>query len=138
MNIRVLSEADLEKLDAASIRLLARVGVEIPHPEVLARFQKAGAEVDAATHRVRIPEPLVRDCLATAGKRFAIGGRDPCRVAAFGVGQRHYNSTAGQATWLDDDGRRRYACLALRRTPQRPVPRSPESPTPRFVDGRRG
>jgi trimethylamine--corrinoid protein Co-methyltransferase len=112
MNIRVLREADNEKLDAASIRLLERVGVDIPHPEILARFEKAGAKVDTATHRVRIPEPLVRDCLATAGKTFAIGGRDPTRVTAFGAGQRNYNSTAGQATWLDDDGRRRYACLA--------------------------
>ena len=92
--------------------VLEQVGVLVPHEDMLNRLEAAGARVDPAAQRVRIPENLVMDSLRTAEKRFTIYGRDLKRQAAFGAGQRNYNATAGQALWVDAaGGNRRYATL---------------------------
>jgi trimethylamine--corrinoid protein Co-methyltransferase len=87
--------------------------VSIPHEEMLRRFADAGAGVDHGLQRVRIPPELVMKLVTVAGKQFAIFGRDISRAAEFGVGKRNYNSSAGQASWIDDvAGCRRYTTLA--------------------------
>jgi trimethylamine--corrinoid protein Co-methyltransferase len=53
----------------------------------------------------------VDDCLRSAGKTFTLYGRDRTRAAAFGAGRRNYNSTAGQAFWVEPSGERRFAEL---------------------------
>lgn len=109
----VLTQAQIERLDEASLRILEHVGVHLPHPEVLRRFADAGAGVDHVLQTVRIPPELVRRSVAQAGKTFSICGRDPSRKAEFGVGRRNYNSIAGEASWIDaPGGPRRYALLA--------------------------
>jgi trimethylamine--corrinoid protein Co-methyltransferase len=75
---------------------------------MLSLFSKAGARVDSSTGRVHIPSTLVDECLKQAGKKFTIYGRDRSKYAAFGVGSRNYNSTAGQANWIDRNGNRRF------------------------------
>ena len=66
----------------------------------------------------------MQNCLETAGKQFTIYGRDRNRSEAeFGVGNRNYNSSAGQALWVDDDGTvaiRRWTTFA--RPPGWPMP----------------
>ena len=109
--LRVLGDEGVHRIDAASRRILERTGVEIPHEEVLALFHKAGARVDPACGRVRIPSGLVDDCLASSQKTFTLYGRDRSRTAPFGKGKRNYNSTAGQAFWIEGPGSRRYARL---------------------------
>ena len=111
MEISVLSSEDIERIDGASIRILERTGVEVPHEEMRNRFEKAGAKVDHGSKRVRIPEKLVRECVGKAGKTFAIYGRDRKNAAEFGTGKRNYNSIAGEASWIERDGTRRYARL---------------------------
>jgi trimethylamine:corrinoid methyltransferase-like protein len=78
---------------------------------MLGMLEKAGAAVDRASGRVRIPSQLVSDSLAQAGKTFTIYGRDRAKQAAFGVGKRNYNSIAGEASWLDSDGQRRFTTM---------------------------
>jgi trimethylamine--corrinoid protein Co-methyltransferase len=82
------------------------------------RFREAGADVDDETALVRIPEELVAWALEKAGKQFTLFGRDRALQARYGVGERNYNSVAGEASWLEEsygrDGlppRRRYARL---------------------------
>jgi len=111
MKLAVLGTTGVMRIDGAARSILGNTGVEIPHAEMLSLFRKAGAEVDESSHRVRIPSALVDECLSAAGKTFAIYGRDRSRRAAFGSGQRNYNSIAGEAYWLDSDGRRRFASL---------------------------
>ncbi len=80
---------------------------------MLRRFADSGADVDHAQQRVRIPPELVMKLVKVAGKRFAIYGRDISLAAEFGVGKRNYNSSAGQASWIDDVASpRRYPTLA--------------------------
>jgi len=117
MNVSVLTPEQIEAIDRASLHLLERVGVQLPHEETLRRFADRGAEVDFDAGRVKIPPGLVQECLDSAGKSFTIYGRDPANTAAFGVGERNYNSIAGEASWLDEDTlTRRYARLEDVRT----------------------
>ncbi len=110
MKLTVLADDQVERLHEASLHILDRVGVQVPHPDVRRRFAEAGASVDEQGERVRIPEGLVEGSLSKAGKSFTIYGRDRSKRAVFGEGQRNYNSISGEALWIDDEtGERRYA-----------------------------
>ncbi len=107
-----LSDADISRIHDTSLQILRSVGVRIPHVEMRRRFREAGADVDEAAQVVHISESLVEGCLASAGKSFTLCGRDRTRQAKFGQGTRNYNSSGGQALWLDDTSKeRRYAAL---------------------------
>jgi len=109
----VLTESQVRRVHQASLEILERVGVHLPHEEMLGRFADSGAAVDREAQRVRIPPELVERCVAQAGKAFTLYGRDPSRQAAFGQGRRNYNSIAGEALWVEaPGGERRYATLA--------------------------
>ncbi|MEN6665349.1 MAG: trimethylamine methyltransferase family protein [Phycisphaerae bacterium] len=111
MKLEILGPDGCRKIDAAAKSILHRTGVLVPHEEMCRLFEKAGASVDHASGRVRIPPELVDQCVAQAGKTFTIYGRDRSKKAAFGVGQRNYNSNAGQANWVERSGQRRYCCM---------------------------
>ncbi len=100
----LLTQDQIHWIHDSSLTILERVGVEVPHPEMLARFADSGAQIDPHTKRVRIPADLVNRSLQQAGKQFTIYGRDLARHADFGQGKRIYNSTGGQAFWLDSIG----------------------------------
>jgi len=108
----VLTGDQLERIHSASLAILERVGVHVPHDEVLSRFAAAGAKVDTKAQHVRIPPDLVMRLLQQAGRQFTLYGRDLSKTACFGVGKRNYNSVAGEAMWVDEvGGNRRYATL---------------------------
>ncbi len=108
----VLNQQQIKRIHEASMAILERTGVLVPHPEMLRRFADAGARVDFKENRVRVPAALVEKSLSAAGKQFTIYGRDLNKTAQFGFGTRNYNSTAGQALWIDEIGsQRRYPSL---------------------------
>lgn len=108
----VLNDEQISRLHEASLAILERVGVHVPHDEILSRFADSGATVDAAEQRVRIPPDLVMRLVSQAGRQFTIYGRDLSQKAEFGAGKRNYNSIAGEAMWVDaPGGERRYATL---------------------------
>jgi trimethylamine--corrinoid protein Co-methyltransferase len=107
MQSQVLSNDQIERINTASLRILETTGVVIPHEDMLNRFEEAGATVDRAEQRVRIPAELVARSIASAGKQFTLYGRDMTKTAAFGQGKRNYNSIAGEAQWLDEIGAQR-------------------------------
>ncbi len=109
--IKILGEDGAVKIDQSARKILKDVGVIIPHERMVKLFDKAGAEVDYHSGRVKIPSKLIDECLEVAGKRFTIYGRDKSRCAKFGEGERNYNSIAGEAYWVDDEGNRRFAKL---------------------------
>ncbi len=96
-----LSQPQIGQVHQASLAILDRAGVHVPHPEVLARLADHGARIDAARQRAHLPAELIERCLATAGKQFTIHGRDTARQARFGQGCRNTNSIAGEAHWLE-------------------------------------
>jgi trimethylamine--corrinoid protein Co-methyltransferase len=108
-----LDQEQIRRLHAASLRILEHTGVVLPHPDLLSRFADAGASVDTARQRIRIPPALVEGCLRQAGKAFTLYGRDLAKTARFGQGTRNYNSIAGEASWVDHvGGPRRFTTLA--------------------------
>ena len=109
MKLEILGSEGVARIDAAARRILARTGVDVPHERMLALLADAGADVDG--RRVRMPGELIDACLAQAGKTFCLRGRDPAHAAAFGAGERNYNSIAGEAHWVGADGVRRPATL---------------------------
>ena len=112
MRSSVLSDQQIKTVNAKSLEILKRVGIIVPHPEMLQRFADAGAQVDFPTQRVRIPEALVLKLVAGAGKQFTLHGRTETRKAEFGTGKRNFNSIAGEAMWLDaPGGQRRFPSL---------------------------
>ena len=112
MQSQVLNTQQLQRIHGATLRVLERTGIQVPHAEMLRRFADAGARVDFAAQRVRIPSALVERSLAQAGKSFTIYGRDLAKTAPFGLGKRNYNSIAGEASWVDEIGQpRRYTVL---------------------------
>jgi len=110
--IEILGSDGTARIDGAARRILARTGVHLPHDEALLLFERAGANVDRAAQRVRIPPELVDACLGSSGKTFTVYGRDRNRRAEFGYGARNYNSIAGEAYWIDRSGNRRFAIAA--------------------------
>ena len=111
MKLEVLGNEGVRKVDQAARQILERTGVLVPHERMLSLFEKAGAKVDLASQRVRIPGKLLDECITRAGKSFTIFGRDRAVTAPFGQGKRNYNSIAGEAHWLDMEGTRRFATL---------------------------
>jgi trimethylamine--corrinoid protein Co-methyltransferase len=111
VKLEVLGNEGVRKVDQAARQILERTGVLVPHERMLSLFEKAGAKVDLASQRVRIPGKLLDECITRAGKSFTIFGRDRAVTAPFGQGKRNYNSIAGEAHWLDMEGTRRFATL---------------------------
>ncbi len=111
MKIALFNESQIRQIHNASIHILETLGVHVPHDDALRLFAEAGARVDFQSQHVWIPEIVVQECLAKAGKKFTIYGRDRNRRAEFGSGCRNYNTSAGQALWVDDQSERRYAAL---------------------------
>jgi len=112
MQASILTEDQIRRIHETSLAILERVGVHVPHEDMLGRFADARADVDFPNQRVRIPADLVMRSLDQAGKQFSIYGRDLSRKAEFGVGRRNYNAIAGEAHWVDEPcGPRRFASL---------------------------
>jgi len=119
MQLSMLSKAQIGRIHDASLSLLLAPGVRIPHADMRRRFREAGAEVDDDAALVKIPEHLVVWALEQAGKTFTLYGLDRAKQARYGVGERNYNSIAGEAFWVEeqvgseaDHTQRRYAQLA--------------------------
>jgi trimethylamine--corrinoid protein Co-methyltransferase len=72
----VLSSAEVEQIHAASMEILAEVGIKVNYSTAREIFRKAGAAVDEASQAVRIPESLVRWAVEQAPRQFGLYGID--------------------------------------------------------------
>src|SRR3972149_3199702 len=73
----VLSPAEVQQIDAASMNILENVGLRVDLKRARDAFREAGAVVDETAHSVRIPEKLVRWAVDQAPGRFTLYGADP-------------------------------------------------------------
>ena len=112
MQIKILEEYQIEKIHLKSLEILENTGIYVPHDEVLLKFEDMGANVDDTHNKVKIPSELVMELMSKTGKSFTLYGRDLTKTAEFGAGKRNYNSSAGQAFWIDEfGGSRRHTTL---------------------------
>ncbi len=108
----ILSGEQIKRINDASLEVLERCGVIVPHRDILGLFADAGAHVVSDRQQVKIPPDLVTNLVGMAGRSFTLCGRDVSCKAEFGAGKRNYNSIAGEAHWVDEaGGKRRYATL---------------------------
>ncbi len=92
--LRVLTDAQVERVHEESIAALARTGMRVDSERARRILGKAGAQVEEVERRVRFPRRLVEQALAAAPKRFSLGGRRPGFSLPLNAGQ----------CWLMPDG----------------------------------
>jgi len=110
-NYEVLSDADLDIIEANAETLLAQIGVNfVDNPEALARWKAVGAEIDG--ERVRIPRGLARKLCSTAPKTFTQHARNPERNVEIGGKNLVLAPVYGPPFVRDAEGGRRYATMA--------------------------
>lgn len=99
--VSLLSPDEIHAIHGTSLRILADVGVAIPHGHILDRLAQAGATVDRSNNRVRLPEEIVLGAVERAGKQYVLHGREPGTAARYGYGESHLMSSPGQFAWFD-------------------------------------
>lgn len=72
----VLSQAEVERIHAASMEILADVGIKVNYKKARDLFREAGADINEETLAVRLPEKLVRWAVDRAPKQFSLFGID--------------------------------------------------------------
>ena len=102
MQVKILEDHQIEKVHLKTLEILENTGVYVPHEEIVSKFESFGAIVDQKSNIVKIPSNLVMELVSKAGKSFTMYGRDLSKTAEFGVGKRNYNSSAGQAFWIEN------------------------------------
>jgi trimethylamine--corrinoid protein Co-methyltransferase len=100
--LRLLSHEDLTRIHQASLRILDEIGMEIAHPHAQDLLEAAGARVDRATNRVKMPPELVERCRLQIPKEYTYHGRTPefdwTASVDGGIGARN---TGGCSNWVD-------------------------------------
>lgn len=72
----VLSQNEVERIHAASMEVLAAVGIKVNYRKARDIFRESGAEVDEQTQAVKMPEKLIRWAVDQAPKQFSLFGVD--------------------------------------------------------------
>ena len=72
----VLNQDEVERIHAASMEILAEIGIKVNYKKAREIFQEAGAKVDEETEAVKLPEKLVRWAVDQAPKQFSLYGID--------------------------------------------------------------
>jgi trimethylamine--corrinoid protein Co-methyltransferase len=101
LSLNLLSPADIDEIHRASIHILERTGVLVPHAGVLQALAEHGAQVDRVEQRVCFPEAVIEWALSQAPHSFTLHGRSPDRPAHFGEGHTNLISSPGQIAWFD-------------------------------------
>jgi trimethylamine---corrinoid protein Co-methyltransferase len=106
LSAQALSDSDIERIHAASLRVLAEVGVDVCHEAIRAQLLRAGAREGATNARVCLPAEMVAEALACCLSEFVLHSvrGDTYTMAP---GNRFYSSCVVDPFMLDyRDGRR--------------------------------
>jgi trimethylamine--corrinoid protein Co-methyltransferase len=110
--LQLLAEQEIEVIKDAGLAILRDIGVMVHHDQILRLLGESGAKVDTGHKIARLPEKLVLESIARAGRRYVLYGRDPNRTARFGYGDLVLMSSPGQYAWIDlQTGQRRPATI---------------------------
>lgn len=92
VGLKILSDAEVEAIHEATLRILEEVGVVLTHPEAREVLTGAGATVRG--ERVLIPASLVESALRQCPSRVGVRGRDG-REVVLGDGSLHWHNLGG-------------------------------------------
>ena len=82
--LEAVSRDELAHIQDRSLAVLEEIGIEFLNERACAVLQDAGADVDRAASRVRLPRQLVADAMARAPRTFTLHARNPHRALAIG------------------------------------------------------
>ena len=89
--LRVITEADEERIFKASLELLMDPGFYSESDLFLDIFKKGGAIVDRSARTIKIPEDMVQRALEVAPKTFVLYGRnDPAKDIQIELGNTYF------------------------------------------------
>ncbi len=109
----VLSQAELARIDVASMTILSEIGVKVDYRRARELFRQAGAQVDEERQVVRIPEDVLRRAVAQAPASFTLHGSDATFQVEVGGGQTCFAGLGTPTHILDiESGQRREVLLA--------------------------
>ncbi len=111
LHLEPFTRGDLQKIHAATIRVLEHTGVRVLDPEAAGFLQQAGASFDEVSQTVRIPENVLKELLMRAPSRFKLYGRGSNHVLSFGEGNTYFSSMGTAIQVEDGDGGVRSATL---------------------------
>jgi trimethylamine--corrinoid protein Co-methyltransferase len=97
-----LSEAEREFVHEQTAYVLEEVGIGYNTPGAIDLLEEAGAPVDRARLRARLPWDLVERCLKTCPRQVRLAGRAPGTDVVLGDGSLTF-CTDGTGTYMYDD-----------------------------------
>lgn len=103
----ILSRDQVEAIHLTSLRILEELGVELLSARARALLKQAGAEVDAATHAVRLDRALVEQALSRAPRTFDLTPRNPSKRVTLGGSHLNFGLVAGPPNVHDCERGRR-------------------------------
>jgi len=106
---RILDDEKLEKILAATFRLLEQTGVRLTHPEAHTLLQNAGARFDG--QRVYISEMMVLQALNSAPEKIIIYNRDGQPTMQLGGKNVYYGAHTDAPEVLDPVNHLRHPCM---------------------------
>ena len=75
--MRILSDAQLEQFQNATLTILDEVGIHCPSEKGLKIFAEHGAEVDFDSEVVKLPPDVVMEAMSHAPRFYTMGAREP-------------------------------------------------------------
>ncbi len=110
---QVLSQAEIERIHAASMQVLETTGIKVDYKKARHLFAQAGARVIDEDQRVYIPESLVRWAIDQAPKQFSLYGADGDFRLEISSQTTHFAALGTPTQIIDmDSGERRPTTLA--------------------------
>ncbi len=79
LSLHVLGPEDVQRIHAATLKVIESVGVKFPSPTALDIWQAHGATVDRASAIVRAPGQLIEEALKRAPPVYTLAARDPAQ-----------------------------------------------------------
>ncbi|NKB65004.1 MAG: methyltransferase [Gammaproteobacteria bacterium] len=103
----ILSEKQLEAVDAAAMRILKDNGLKFQHPQALEILNANGADVDFESGLVKFEQSMVREWVAKAPSHFTLHARNADRNVIIGKNYINFSPVSGPPNISDlDRGRR--------------------------------
>jgi trimethylamine--corrinoid protein Co-methyltransferase len=99
--IQVLSADECAQVHDRSLKLLTDTGVRVDSERARRLLKRAGAQVDEASQRARLPRELIESSLRAATRRFTLGARRPNWNLEMNAGKCSLLADGGAVSVLD-------------------------------------
>ncbi len=103
----ILSEDEVESIHAASLRILAELGMDFLDPEAREALRAAGADTSPETQRVRFDPDMVTERIRTAPSSFTLHAPNPARHLQLGEDWIAFGTVGSPPNVADIDRGRR-------------------------------